>query len=121
MRLLFLSFSNQKLWDFLIKLKLKIVFSSARMSTTNGKGTFISMATKTWNNTQSQIKDSMINTFSPNKRKFFLFDFYLNIYQTQDFFFWHIIMDDSFFWHIVMDDISFDCLDCIDCKEFLVV
>ena len=52
---------------------------------TYGKGAFISMATKTWNNTQSQIKDPMINTFSPNKLKIFLFDFYLNLYQTQDF------------------------------------
>ena len=40
--------------------------------TTYGKGTFISMATKTWNNSQSQIKDPMINTFSPNKLKIFL-------------------------------------------------
>ena len=54
-------------------------------TTTYGKGAFISMATKTWNNTQSQIKDPMINTFSPNKLKIFLFDFYLNLYQTQDF------------------------------------
>ena len=54
-------------------------------TTTYGKGAFISMATKTWNNTQSQIKDPMLNTFSPNKLKIFLFDFYLNLYQTQDF------------------------------------
>ena len=52
---------------------------------TYDKGAFISMATKTWDNTQSQIKDPMINTFSPNKLKIFLFDFYLNLYQTQDF------------------------------------
>ena len=51
-------------------------------TTTYGKGAFISMATKTWNNIQSQIKDSMINTFSPNKLKIFLFDFYLNLFQT---------------------------------------
>ena len=38
---------------------------------TYGEGAFISMATKTWNNTQSQIKDPMINTFSPNKLKIF--------------------------------------------------
>ena len=50
-----------------------------------GKGAFISMAIKTWNNTQSQIKDPLINTFSPNKLKIFLFDFYLNLYQTQGF------------------------------------
>ena len=49
---------------------------------TYGQGAFISMATKTWNNTQSQIKDPMINTFSPNKLKIFLFDFCLNLYQT---------------------------------------
>ena len=49
-------------------------------TTTYGKGAFISMATKTWNNTQSQIKDFMINTFSPNKLKWFLFDFFLNLY-----------------------------------------
>ena len=54
-------------------------------TSTYGKGAFISMATETWNNTQSQIKDSMINTSSPNKLKMFLFDFYLNLYQTQDF------------------------------------
>ena len=52
---------------------------------TYGKGAFISMATKTWNNTQSQIKDPMINTFSPNKLKISLFDLYLNFYQTQGF------------------------------------
>ena len=52
---------------------------------TYGKGAFISMATKTWNNTQSQIKDSMIITFSPNKLKIFLFNFYLNLHQIQDF------------------------------------
>ena len=43
------------------------------------------MVTKTWNNIQSQIKDFMINTFSPNKLKIFLFDFYLNLYQIQGF------------------------------------
>ena len=37
---------------------------------------------KTWNNIQSQIKDPMINTFSPSKLKLVLFDFYLNLYQT---------------------------------------
>ena len=42
-------------------------------TTTYGKGAFISMATKTWNNTQSQIKDFMIDTFSPNKLKCFSF------------------------------------------------
>ena len=52
---------------------------------TYGKGAFISIATKTRNNTQSQIKDPMINIFSPNKLKIFLFDFYLNLYQTQGF------------------------------------
>ena len=52
---------------------------------TYGKVAFISMATKTWNNAQSQIKDPMINTFSPNKLKIFLFDFYLNLHQTQNF------------------------------------
>ena len=35
MPLLPLSFSNQKWWNFLMKLKLKIVLSSANMSTTN--------------------------------------------------------------------------------------
>ena len=54
-------------------------------TTTYGKRAFIGMATKAWDNTQSQIKDPMINTFSPNKLKIFLFDFYLNLYQTQDF------------------------------------
>ena len=43
------------------------------------------MATKTWNNIQSQIEDPMINTFSPSKLKIFLFDFYLRFYQTQGF------------------------------------
>ena len=52
---------------------------------TYGKGAFISMATKTWNSTPSQIKDPMINTFSQNKLKMFLFDFYLNLYLTQSF------------------------------------
>ena len=54
-------------------------------TTTYGKGAFISMATKTWNNIQSQIEDSMINTFSPNKLKIFLVEFYLNLYQTSSF------------------------------------
>ena len=35
MSALLLSFSNQKWWNFLIKLKLKAVFSSANMSTRN--------------------------------------------------------------------------------------
>ena len=43
------------------------------------------MATKTWNNTQSQIKDLLKNTFSTNELKIFLFDFNLNLYQTQGF------------------------------------
>ena len=43
------------------------------------------MASKTWNNTQRQIKDPMVNTFSQNKLKIFLFDFYLNLFQTQGF------------------------------------
>ena len=64
------------------KVHLKI---PAVTTTTYGKGAFISMTTKTWNNTQSQIKDPVINTFSPNKLKVFLFDFYFNIYQTQNF------------------------------------
>ena len=91
------------------------------------------MATKIWNNTQIQVKDPMINTFSPNKLKVFLFDFYLNLYQTRlHSFFWHIVMYDRFFWHIVMDGVSFDRLFLIafifflycqtnDCKGLLVV
>ena len=35
----------------------------------------MNMATKTCNNIQSQIKDPVINTFSPNKPKIFIFDF----------------------------------------------
>ena len=61
-------------------LKIPIVTTA-----TYGKGTFIIMATKTWNNTQSHIREPMINTFSPNKLKIFLLDFYLNLYQTQGF------------------------------------
>ena len=68
--------------SFAVKGHLKIPTVT---KTTYGKGAFISMAIKTWNNTQSQIKNPMINTFSPNKLKIFLFDFYLNLYQTQDF------------------------------------
>ena len=64
------------------KVHLKI---PAVTTTTYGKGTFISMATKTRNNTQSQIKDPMLNTFSPRKLKIFFFDFCLNLYQTQGF------------------------------------
>ena len=66
--------------SFAAKGHLKI---PAVTTATYGKGTFISMATKTWNNTQSQIKDPMINNFSLNKLNIFLFDFYLNLYQTQ--------------------------------------
>ena len=73
--------SKLKSYKFIKKVKghLKICTDT---TTTYGKGAFIGIATKTWNNTQSQIKDPMINTFSSNKLKIFLFDFYLNIYQT---------------------------------------
>ena len=124
MSILLFSFSNQKLWNFLIKLNSNVnsklppifkswfIFSSTYhnydtsfvakghlkiptvTATAYGKGAFISMTTKTWNNTQSQIKDPMINIFSPNELNFF-FDFYLNLYQTSNptlhRFFWHII------------------------------
>ena len=59
--------------SFAAKVHLKIPTVT---TATYGKGAFISMTTKTWNNTQSQIKDPMINNFSPNKRKMFVFDFY---------------------------------------------
>ena len=65
--------------SFVAKVYLKI---PPVTTTTYGKGAFIIMATKTWNNTQSYIKDPMINTFSSNKLKPFLFDFYLNLYET---------------------------------------
>ena len=52
---------------------------------TYGKRAFISMTTKTWNNIKSQFKDPMINAFSLNELKIFLFDFYLNLYQTEGF------------------------------------
>ena len=68
--------------SFAAKGHLKIATVTA---TTYGKGTFISMATRTWNNTQSQIKNPMRNNFSLNKLKIFLFDFYLNLCQTHDF------------------------------------
>ena len=65
--------------SFATKSHLKI---STVIATTYGKGAFISMAKKTWNNIQSKIKDLMINTSSLNKLKNFLFDFYSNLYQT---------------------------------------
>ena len=68
--------------SFAAKGHLKIATVTA---TTYGKGAFISMATRTWNNTQSQIKNPMRNNFSLNKLKIFLFDFYLNLCQTHDF------------------------------------
>ena len=43
--------------SFAVKGHLKIPTVT---KTTYGKGAFISMATKTWNNTESQIKDPMI-------------------------------------------------------------
>lgn len=43
--------------------------------TTYSKGTFMNMATKACNNIQSQIKDPVIDTFSPNKPKISIFDF----------------------------------------------
>ena len=52
--------------SFAAKGHLKI---PAVTTATYGKGTFISMTKKTWNNTQSQIKYLMMNTFSPNKLK----------------------------------------------------
>ena len=91
-------------------------------TTTYGEGPFISTATKTLNNTQSQIKYPMMCTFSPNKLKLFLFDFCLNLYQTQDFIpSSGMNMDDRFFWYILMDEISFDCLNCNSYIGFLVV
>ena len=68
--------------SFAAKIHLK---SPTVTTATFGKGAFISMATEAWNNIQSQIKNPLINTFSPNKLKFFLFDFYMNLYQTQGF------------------------------------
>ena len=50
--------------------------------TTYEEEAFISMFTKTWNNRKSQIKDAMMNTFTQNKLKLFLFAFYLNLYLT---------------------------------------
>ena len=79
---IFSSTSRNYETSFAAKGHLKIPTVTA---TTYGKGPFISMATKTWNNTQRQIKDPMINTFSPNELNIFLFDFYLNHHQTQDF------------------------------------
>ena len=120
-----LLFFKSKWWNFLIKLKLKIAFSSSNnklqqitnnkltaifnswfifssnshnyeisfatkghlkiltvTTATYGKEAFINMATKAWNNIQSQIKDSMRNTFFPNELNIFLFNFYSNLYQT---------------------------------------
>ena len=68
-----------------LHLQPKVIERPSVTTSTFGKRAFISMATKTWNNTQSQIKDPVINTFSPNNLKIFLFDFYLNVYQTQGF------------------------------------
>ena len=67
---------------FATKCHLKIPTDT---TTTYGKEAFTSMDTKAWNNIQSQIKDPMVNTFSPNKLKIFLFDFNLNLFQTQGF------------------------------------
>ena len=64
----------------------------------HGTGAFVSMATKTWNNIKSQIKDPMINTFFPNKLKMFLFDFYLNLIKSKGL---------LFYWDIGMHNISF--------------
>ena len=64
---------------FAIKVHLKIPTDTA---TIYSKGAFINMTTKTRNNIQSQIKDPMINIFSPNKLKIFLFGFYWNLHQT---------------------------------------
>ena len=63
-------------------------------TSTYGKGVFISTATKTWNDIQSTIKDPMIYTFSPDKLKIILFDFFC--------FFWDIGIDN-------IDNISSGC------------
>ena len=76
---IFSSTSHNYETSFATKCHLK---TSAVTATTYGKGAFISMVKKTWNNIQSKIKDPMINTFSLNKLTNFLFDFYLNLYQT---------------------------------------
>ena len=59
-----------------------------------------SMATKTWDNIQSQIKDPMTNSFSPNKLKKFLFDICLKSVKTKASL---LLLAYS------MDNISFDC------------
>ena len=88
--------------SFAAKVHLKIPTVTA---TTYGKGAFISMATKTWNNTQSQ--------YSLSKK-------------TENFSLWLLFESltnprlHSFFWHMTVDD-SFFCINCNDYKGFLVV
>ena len=76
---IFSSTSHNYETSFATKSHLKIPTVT---TTRYGKRALISMATKIWDNIQSQIKDPMIYTFSPIILKIFLFHFYLNLYQT---------------------------------------
>ena len=79
------------------------------------------MSTKLCNNMQSQTRDPMINTFSSNKLKLFLFDFYLNLHQTWGFIsfcsrqVWKTI---TFGWFFMF--YFYSVLFCNNCKGFLV-
>ena len=80
---------------FATKCHLKIPTDT---TTTYGKEAFTSMDTKAWNNIQSQIKDPMVNTFSPNKLKIILFGISLSNQMLH-----------CFFLNIGRDNISFGC------------
>ena len=50
-------------------------------TTSYGKSSFTSMAIKTWNELQKEIKGKTFNEFSPNKLKSILQDYFLNLYK----------------------------------------
>ena len=47
-----------------------------------GKNAFVYMVIKTWNDTQKEMKDVMLNIFALVKLKSLLIEFYLNMYKT---------------------------------------
>ena len=63
------------------------------------KGAWLSMTTKTWNNIQSQIKDLIINAFSPKKIKLSLWLLFVSAsYLSFYYFLWYICMRKNQYW-----------------------
>ena len=48
-------------------------------TTSYGKSSFTSMAVKTWNDLQKQLKENAFNAFTPNKPKAVLQGYFINL------------------------------------------